>query len=558
MVKRIFWLLAAVALLGLAVAARVSSNHMAAYGAAGSTFSVSYTGTNYYIPAPTLTSCPRWTWLTSCYTNTSATRTAQQQVSADAAFIAQAGQGAFQRLWVSLDELMSWDPTTGYQGFTPQYVANLDDALARFHAKRIQVDLVLFEWAPHSSAQHQFHPEALDGNHAAMRAHYLQAVRDFVSHLAANRTDAETVAVMDLQNEAYYQMERYFRQGRSYLGTFTACWTGSAVNSGCVDQNIVRPWLTDLYNAAHGAAPGFKYTVSDTTRLLQDYRYWQGMYPVDVYDIHVYDDAPWTHASLYANGLALRKPWFSGEAGCASGNTQCTYQGNTPCTQPTTCALSVDSWWLNNLKADGAQAVLVEDGSTTRSYLKGPHSQTLTLVGRRIQSTTLGTSPMPSPSNMFVATAMPDPPTHTPAPLPTDVPAATATPPPPTNTLAPRPTNTSVATATAVPPTNTPIPPPTNTPTATATPPPPSNTPAPPPTNTPTATATPTPTATATPSPPTSTPTPPPTNTSVAIATPVPPSNTPAPRPTDMPAATATPGPPTNTPTPTPTRTKGK
>jgi hypothetical protein len=528
MVKRIFWLLAAAALLGLAVAARVSSNQMAAYGATSSTFSVSYTGTDYYIPAPTLTGCPRWTWLTSCYTNTSATRTAQQQVSADAAFIAQNGQGAFQRVWVSLDELVSWDRTTGYQGFTPQYLANLDDALARFHAKGIQVDLVLFEWAPNSGDQDQFHPEALDGTHATMRAHYLQAVQDFVSHLAANRTDAETVAVMDLQNEAYYQMERYFRQGRSYLGTFTACWTGSAVNSGCVDQHIVHPWLTDLYNAAHGAAPGFKYTVSDTTRLLQDYRYWQGMYPVDVYDIHVYDDAPWTHASLYANGLALQKPWFSGEAGCASGNTRCTYQGNTPCTQPTTCALSVASWWLNNLKADGAQAVLLEGRSTTQSYRNGHNSQTLTPVGQKIQSATLRTSPMPPPSNMPAATPMPAPPSNTPAPLPTNVPAATAAPPPPTNSPAPAPTNTSVATATAVPPTNTPTPPPTNTPTATATS-----------------------------GPPTSTPTPPPTNTSVATATPVPPSNTPAPPPTNMPTATATPGLPTNTPTPPPTSTKG-
>ena len=442
MVKRIFWLLAAAALLGLAVAARVSSNQMAAYGATSSTFSVSYTGTDYYIPAPTLTGCPRWTWLTSCYTNTSATRTAQQQVSADAAFIAQNGQGAFQRVWVSLDELMSWDPTTGYQGFIPQYLANLDDALARFHAKGIQVDLVLFEWAPNSGDQDQFHPEALDGTHATMRAHYLQAVHDFVSHLAANRTDAETVAVMDLQNEAYYQMERYFRQGRSYLGTFTACWTGSAVNSGCVDQHIVHPWLTDLYNAAHGAAPGFKYTVSDTTRLLQDYRYWQGMYPVDVYDIHVYDDAPWTHASLYANGLALQKPWFSGEAGCASGNIKCTYQDSAPCTQPTTCALSVASWWLNNLKADGAQAVLMEGRLRARSYRKAPHSQALTLVGQKIQSATLSTSPMPPSSNMPAATATPGLPTNTPTPPPTNTCVATATPGLPTNPPASAPTRT--------------------------------------------------------------------------------------------------------------------
>ena len=100
MVKRIFWLLAAAALLGLAVAARVSSSLMAAHGAAGSTFSVSYTGTNYYIPAPTLTGCPRWTWLTRCYTNTSAT---QFKVS---------------RIWFRTFVAISWDSRTLISGST--------------------------------------------------------------------------------------------------------------------------------------------------------------------------------------------------------------------------------------------------------------------------------------------------------------------------------------------------------------------------------------------------------------------------------------------------------
>src|SRR5437588_822638 len=77
-------------------------------------------------------------------TNPSATQTAQQQVSSDAAFMARDGQGAFQRVWVSLDELMYWNGTTGYQGFNPRYLANLDDALARFHANGIKVDLMLY------------------------------------------------------------------------------------------------------------------------------------------------------------------------------------------------------------------------------------------------------------------------------------------------------------------------------------------------------------------------------------------------------------------------------
>jgi hypothetical protein len=368
--------------------ARTSTATPARSAAAAQSLAVSYTGTDYYIPWPSITGCPNWAWLTSCYTNPSAAQTARQQVSSDAAFIARNGQGAFQRVWVSLDELMYWNATTGYQGFNPQYLANLDDALARFHANGIKVELVLFQWCLHTGDHYQFHPEALDGNHATMRAKYLQAVRDFVAHLAANATDAATVAVMDLQNEAYYQMEQYFGQGYSYLGTFTQCWTGSAADSGCVDQNITHPWLTDLYNAARGAAPGFKYTISDTTRLLQNSSVWQGMYPVDVYDIHVYDDAPWNKASFYARGLALQKPWFSGEAACASYDTTCTYQGDTNCTQPSTCALSVDSWWLHNLKADGAQAVLVESSSTAWSYPHGPNGQTLTRLGQAIQSTT--------------------------------------------------------------------------------------------------------------------------------------------------------------------------
>src|SRR5438105_13041923 len=102
--------------------------------ATAATLSVSYTGTNYYTPVEDFSRCARWTWLTNCYTDPAASETAQQGVSSDAAFIVHNGQGTFQRVWVSLDELMSWDPTTGYQGFNSQYLANLDDALARFHA----------------------------------------------------------------------------------------------------------------------------------------------------------------------------------------------------------------------------------------------------------------------------------------------------------------------------------------------------------------------------------------------------------------------------------------
>src|SRR5919201_1913883 len=386
--RRIPWLLAVAALLALAVGARVSSGLWSAHA----DFNVSYTGTDYYFPSEYFTGCGNWTWLTSCYTSSSASTTAQQQVASDASWIANNRMGTFQRVWVCLDELMSWDPTTGYQGFNPQYLANLDDALAKFHANGIKVDLVLFEASKGTSDQYQFHTEALDGNHATMRAGYLQALRDFVTHLAQNPTDTATVAVMDLFNEAYYQLEQF----------------------GYSDA-VIHQWLTDEYNAAHGAQPGFIYTVSDTTRLLKDYATWNAMYPVDVYDIHVYDDAPWNNPGLYAAGKALQKPWFVGEAGCTPGNVSCTYNGTTNCTQPSTCALSVDSWFLNNLTAHGAQAVLVEERNTAWAYPNGPTGGAATLVGQAIQSASSSTSAAPPPPTSPAATATLAPAPTTPA-----------------------------------------------------------------------------------------------------------------------------------------------
>ena len=382
MIRRGLWLMVCVC---LAIAAVATLVHIYLSPAPRVTLAVSYTGTNYYVPSEHFTACRRWTWLrASCYRNRDAAQDVPRQVASDLSFIRRQHQGGFQRVWISLDQLMEWQSKTGYQGYDPQSLANVDDMLRPFASHGIKVDLVLFSWAPGTGVQYPFHPEALDGNHASMRAHYLQAVRDFVSHLAANPADAATVAVMDLQNEAYYMLEQYFAQGPSYLGTFTGCRIGTAVDSRCVDQDIIHPWLTDLYNAAHGAAPRFAYTVSDTSRLLKDDRYWQGMYPVDVYDVHVYDDAPWNHAALYARGRALRKPWFAGEAGCAPGHTSCTYNGTIRCTQPSTCALSVDTWWLDHLKADGARAVLVESSTTAWTYRHGPNSQALVLVGQAI------------------------------------------------------------------------------------------------------------------------------------------------------------------------------
>ena len=68
--RRIPWLLAVAALLALAVGARVSSGLWSVHA----NFAVSYTGTDYYFPSDYFTGCGNWTWLTSCYTSSTAGR----------------------------------------------------------------------------------------------------------------------------------------------------------------------------------------------------------------------------------------------------------------------------------------------------------------------------------------------------------------------------------------------------------------------------------------------------------------------------------------------------
>jgi len=346
---------------------------------------VSYTGTNYYQPTDYFNHCGYWTWLTSCYTDSSSGPSAQSQVGQDAQFIAANGLGTFQRVWISLDQLMNWDSTNGYQSYNPAYLAHVDDMLHRMARSGIKVDLVLLTHSQGAGTANQFHPEAVDGYHSTMRANYLRAVHDFLTHVASDPIDASTIAVVDLQNEAYYQLEVYFNNP-SNLGAFTQCRSGSdRTDWGCVDNTIIHPWLNDLYATAKAAAPNLLYTVSDAGGLLEGgangLQQRENLYPVDVYDIHVHSDSPWNHVPSWALGKLLNKPWFAGEAGCGVGNTGCTYDG--------TNAAPIDKWWLDNLRADGALAVLVEDASTAFTFPDGPYSPVLTATGREIKQVTL-------------------------------------------------------------------------------------------------------------------------------------------------------------------------
>ncbi len=345
---------------------------------------------NYYDPSDYFTGCHEWTWLQpTCYEDGKGEISARSQLTSDLSFVRRNHLGSFLRVWVSLDQLMLWNRTRGFQGYIPGALQNVDDALRQFAAAGVKVDLVLFVYAPGSGWLNQFHPEALDGQHNAMRANYLRALKLFLRHIASNSTDASTVAMMELQTEPYYQLEQYF-SNPSNLGSFRNCIaSGDLVRNDCIDQRIVHPWLIDLYRTARAASTRFPYTVADTGRLLtqnqNDQRYWISMYPVDVYDIHLYENSPWTDPARWRTGLKLPKPWFAGEAGCASGNIACTYNG--------TSSDPIDTWWLRHLQADGAKAVLLESHVTLWTYPNGPRSQTLTRTGEALACVTLREPP---------------------------------------------------------------------------------------------------------------------------------------------------------------------
>lgn len=342
-------------------------------------------GIDYYAPTSSINGCPDWTWLqTRCYQPRSSLATSgrvsgKTVLTYDLDFMQQQDVGGFSRVWVSLDQLMRWNQSTGFSGFVPARLHHLDAALSAFDAKHLKVDLVVYAYEKASGWRHEFRPEALNGDHRSMRTNYLQALRLFIGHLASKKSDEQTVGVVDLMNEPYFQLERYFDTPKT-LGVYRACRTAaSKVSSSCVDTRIIHPWLEALYKTARSVSHAFLYTESDSGRLLDtnaaDQAHWMSMYPVDVYDIHLYDSAPWKHTNRWATALHLKKPWFSGEVGCDSGDIGCTYSG--------TNAAPVDQWWLDNLGKYRAQSVLLEDRGTVWSYPSG--TATLTATGKILQ-----------------------------------------------------------------------------------------------------------------------------------------------------------------------------
>jgi hypothetical protein len=252
--------------------------------------------------------------------------------------------GKFDKIWLDF----------GTSGMYP----GLDTLLAKFHSYGMKVDLVLNETMPRGAF-----------TNPATRAQYVQAVKKFVTQLAANPIAIQTVAVIDVFNEAYYQLQA--QNGFSPA-----------------NEEKIHQFLIDMVHAGKSAPNGtaFKYTVSNaggtllTTNTAKQRRLIRLYDMVDVYDLHVYENSPQLQLSRWQSAANLHKPWFAGETG--SGNTQnagqaCyNYNGNDP------CLVQIDSWWLNNLAKYGASAVLLENAGEV--YKNGQ----VTGIGKLLQQVT--------------------------------------------------------------------------------------------------------------------------------------------------------------------------
>jgi hypothetical protein len=325
-----------------------------------------YAGTNFYQPISS--ECPYYSaWTTDCYVST------RPQLQRAMEFMAEHDGGDFHRVWISLDQLFScFDATTGFCGYDQQALANVADTLRIMAGLHQKADLVLFAQPNRNSDVHYFHVEALDGEHPLMRANYIEAAVQFVRYIADDPVAASAVQVVDMQNEGYFQNRRDLRSLDTSCGS----------SGSCIDREFSKPFFTELYAALHEAAPQFAYTVSAVREILGEHmEYWLSMYPVDVYDVHLYITDPEQHRPLFAAAEKLPKPWFSGETGTTNTDdpsAPCyTYDGDDPCTAATAV------WWRQHLGPDyGAEAVLVEHyGAVVADVGRGP---ALTRTGKEL------------------------------------------------------------------------------------------------------------------------------------------------------------------------------
>src|SRR5579875_1886567 len=255
----------------------------------------------------------------------------------DLDFIVSHHLGQVQRIFIGLDQLMVWNRSTGFVGFDPVALHNFQEALDIFQAHHLKVIAVIFDQEVRSSPGN-FHFEALDGHHPAMRAGYLRALGQFLRRFGSS----PVVAAWDLFNEAYNSLGQE--------GGLPRPPAEDPVSPNYPDA-VVHDWIRDLYRTARCASPQAWFTVSDTTDL-----YWKNppdtaLYTgaVDFYDILVYvmkrRPPDWPRY--------LHKPYLLGEVGA---------DYPTDFENPTINA-QVVQWWVSHAAALGVKAVLAHDAS---------------------------------------------------------------------------------------------------------------------------------------------------------------------------------------------------
>ncbi len=229
-------------------------------------------------------------WLRSQNGDNSRFEQTYPALQADLAFLKQNNLGRVMRLFLGIDQTMVWNNQAGFVEFDETALTNFTRALDAFDAEGMKVIVVLFDEEEEGSSG-TFRYQALDGQHATMRANYLRAVGEFMKRFGSS----PTVAGWDLFNEAYNSIGR--DGGKTQPGYPTA---------------TVHAWLRDLYVAAKCAAPNAWFTNSDATEL------YGKQHPdlsklddtLDFYDIHIYDDSP----RIPGWRSLLHKPYIIGEA----------------------------------------------------------------------------------------------------------------------------------------------------------------------------------------------------------------------------------------------------
>jgi len=282
---------------------------------------------------------------------------ARPRLGTDLDFMVAHHLGQVVRLFIGIDQLMVWDPSSGFLRFDDADLRNLDQALDMFDGRHLRVIAVVFDQEEVSSPGN-FRFEALDGRHSAMRASYLTAVAQFFRRYGGR----QTVIGWDLFNEAYNSL--------GTEGGLSRPPDDDPVSPNYPDETV-HAWIRDLYKAAKGAAPQAWLTVSDTTELYWKDRPDTAQYEgaVDFYDIHIYDDHPkakdWAHT--------LDRPYLLGEVG---GDIDHGFKDQ-----------SVNSravaFWLSHARQLGIRAVLAH---STKDSVYSLRSGALTATGRVVEA----------------------------------------------------------------------------------------------------------------------------------------------------------------------------